>query len=122
MEAAVTDNTFAFTYNEDGSVNKIIFVGTINDFTTTSDIDKLVIYYINELTGEKTEVHLHTVYTSLKVAGNMVKARVEAVRYICTYILNDDNQYSGVTFSMYYEVTYKDGYVIKSNLTSVEVK
>ena len=122
MEAAVTDNTFAFTYNEDGSVNKIIFVGTINDFTTTSDIDKLVIYYINELTGEKTEVQLHTVYTSLKVAGNMVKARAEAVRYICTYILNDDNQYSGNVFSMYYEVIYKDGYVIKSNLTSVEVK
>ena len=122
MEAAITDNTFAFTYNEDGSVNKIIFVGTINDFTTTSDIDKLVIYYTNELTGEKTEVQLHTVYTSLKVAGNMVKARAEAVRYICTYILNDDNQYSGNVFSMYYEVIYKDGYVIKSNLTSIEVK
>ena len=52
----------------------------------------------------------------------MVKARTEGVRYIFTYILNEDNKYGDVTFSMYYEVAYKDGHVIKSNSTSIEVK
>ena len=122
MEAAVTDNTFAFTYYEDGTVKNILFIGTINDFTSTTDLSKIFIYFTNELTGEETKVQLYTVCTSLKVADNMVKARAEGVRYIFTYILNEDNKYGDVTFSMYYEIAYKDGHVIKSNSTSIEVK
>ena len=122
MEAAVTDNTFAFSYNEDGSVNKILFIGTINDFTTTSDLKKLVICYVNEATGEEIATELFGVYTGIRISGEYVKGHVDGVRYIYTKVVNDNNQYSGVTFSMYYEVTYKDGHVIRSNSTSVEVK
>lgn len=122
MEAAVTDNTFAFSYNEDGSVKKVLFISTINDFTTTSDLKELVIHYTNELTGEETTVNLYQVCTGLKVAGKMVMEEKTGVRYFYTKILNEGNQYSGVTFSMYYEIVYSDGHVIRSNPTSVEVK
>lgn len=122
MEENVTDNSFAFTYNEDGSVKKILFIGTINDFTCTSDLSKIFIYFTNEETGEQSEVQIFSVYTSLKVAGNMVKNSMDNVRYVYTKILNDDNQYSGVTFSMYYEVIYMDGHVITSNTSLIEVK
>ena len=122
MEAAVTDNTFAFSYNEDGSVNKIVFIGTINDFTKTSDLKKLAIYYTNELTGEVETVNLHQVCTGLRVSGKMVKEEKTGVRYIYAIIVNENNQYKDVTFSMYYEVTYSDGHVIRSNSTSIEVK
>ena len=122
MEESVTDNSFAFTYKEDGSVNKILFIGTINDFTVISDLKKLVIYYTNEATGEENKVEVLGVCTSLKVAGEMVKDRADGVRYIYTKILNDENQYNGVTFSMYYEVVYEDGHVIKSTASTIEVK
>jgi len=122
MEAAVTDNSFAFSYNEDGSVNKIVFIGTINDFTKTSDLKKLAIYYTNELTGEVETVNLHQVCTGLRVSGKMVKEEKTGVRYIYAIIVNENNQYKDVTFSMYYEVTYSDGHVIRSNSTSIEVK
>ncbi|MBQ6784102.1 MAG: hypothetical protein IJP63_08890 [Acholeplasmatales bacterium] len=122
MEAAVTDNTFAFSYNEDGSVYKVLFIGTINDFNSVSEIKKLFIYYTNESTGEETTIELHDVYQGINLAGKFVKEKADGVRYIYTKIVNDNNQYSGVTFSMYYEVTYSDGHIIKSNMTSIEVK
>ena len=52
----------------------------------------------------------------------MVKERAEGVRYVYTKLLNDENQYDGVTFSMYYEVVYKDGHIIKSASSTIEVK
>ena len=52
----------------------------------------------------------------------MVKEEQEGVRYMYTKILNDENQYDGVTFSMYYEVVYEDGHVIKSTASKIEVK
>ena len=122
MEAAVTDNSFAFSYNEDGSVYKVLFIGTINDFNSVSEIKKLFIYYTNESTGEETTIELHDVYQGINLAGKFVKEKADGVRYIYTKIVNDNNQYSGVTFSMYYEVTYSDGHIIKSNMTSIEVK
>ena len=77
---------------------------------------------LQALTGEETTVNLYQVCIGLKVAGKMVMEEKTGVRYFYTKILNEGNQYSGVTFSMYYEIVYSDGHVIRSNPTSVEVK
>ena len=121
MEAAITENSSLFTYNEDGSVNKIILMGKISNCISMKEIDKLTICYTNQTTGETNEVVVSSVYQGLKIAGSVIKDKADGVRYIYT-VLGFNNQNENVTFSMHYEVTYNDGHVIKSNSSLIEVK
>ena len=120
-EASVTDNDVEYNYNEDGSVKSAVFVGTIRNFTSVSDIAKITMVITNEETNEAQEFAISTVYTSLSLRGEYIKNPTDGVRYICTKIKNTDGQYTGVEFSMTYTVEYTDGHVVTSNPFSVVI-
>ena len=79
-------------------------------------------YITNESTGETLDYSITTVYTGLKLNGEYYKSPANGVRYVTTKYVNDDIQYYGLTFSMYYTVEYKDGHVVTSTPKSIEVK
>ena len=120
-EAAVTNNDVQYNFNEDGSIKNIIFIGTINNFVSTSELSAITMYITNEATDETTEYNITSVSGALKLRGEYVKPKQDGVRYIFTKIANTDGMYDGVEFSMTYSVEYKDGHVVTSNPTSVVI-
>ena len=121
-EESVTENSFACSYNEDGTVKYVFFMGTIENFTSVSELSSLTIYVKNENNDEEFTFNVTKVNTGLKISGEYVKAPVDGVRYIYSRIANTDNMYAGTTFSMYYVVEYVDGSVLTSSVNSIEVK
>lgn len=121
-QAEITNNDFAFSYNADGTVKSIFFIGTINDYTCCEELSKITISYTNESTKETTEIHITTVYSAIKISGSYVKTEADGVRYVYTKLVNTDNQYAGVEFTMTYTVEYKDGHVVTSESSTIEVK
>ena len=121
FEASVTNNDVQYNFNEDGSIKNIIFIGTINNFVSTSELSAITMYITNEATGETTEYNITSVSGALKLRGEYVKPKQDGVRYIFTKIANTDGMYDGVEFSMTYSVEYKDGHVVTSNPTSVVI-
>lgn len=119
FEASVTNNDVVFDYNEDSSIKNIYFIGTINGFTSCSDIDCVMMYVENVETGEVLEYKLTSCYTALKLHGEYVKTAADGVRYIYKKIANTNGMYNNVEFSMTYSVIYKDGHVVNSEPTSV---
>ena len=121
-EASVTNNDHVFTYNEDGSIKSIVFIGTINEFTSCDDIARITMYVTNESTGETQSTIAKLVYTSLKLNGQYIKTEQSGVRYIFVKLLNTDNQYDGVDLSMSFKVEYEDGHVVTSDSIVVGVR
>ncbi len=121
MEENVTENTFAFKHGEDGLISKIYFIGTINNFVACSDLSKITIFVTNDMNDEELIFDIKTVYTSVKISGNMICDKIDGVRYINASLLNEENIYEGYTFSMYYELIYKDGHKLTSSISTVEV-
>ena len=122
MEEAVTENTLYLDYNADGSVKRIYFVGKIENFTSCSELGRFLIYVTNNQNDDVVVFDLTTVYTSLKVSGKMVVESEYGVRYCYSKLINEDGKYNGYTFNMRYEVTYRDGHILKSSVSSIEVK
>jgi len=118
----VTDVSFEFAYNEDGSIKKIYFIGTIENFVSTSDFKSITMYITNETTGEELVENISTVYKGIKISGEIVKDQYEGIRYIDIKLLNEDNKYIGNTFSMYFELEYVNGSIVTSLVSSLEVK
>ena len=119
-ENEIASNDFVFGYNEDGSIKKAIFVGTINEFTCCSDIANIAIVIEDVTTGESTSTDVDLVYTSLKVNGVYVKTQADGVRYIYKVISNVNGEYAGDTLSIHFTILYKDGHVVTSNATTLE--
>lgn len=113
-QESVTENTISYTYNEDGTIEAFFFVGTINDFVCSSDIESITMYITNEATGEVQESNISSVYKALKLNGEYVKTKIEGVRYIYTKVANTDGQYNDITLSMSFTIKYKDGHVVTS--------
>ena len=120
-EAEVTNNTVVFDYNEDGSIKNIYFIGTINGFTSTQDIDTITMVISNLDTNETEEFNITKVSKSLTLNGEYVKTKQDGVRYIFTKVANTDGMFDGVEFSMTYSVEYKDGHVVTSNPSTVVI-
>jgi len=122
MEEAVTENTIYATYNEDGTVKKIYFIGTIENYTSISELNSLTIYVKNNNEEEYSKYSLNLVYVGVKVSGTIVKDAKDGVRYILTKISNDNGCLNGQKFFMYYELGYNDGHLLTSNISTFEVK
>lgn len=122
MEEAVTENTIYATYNENGTVKKIYFIGTIENYTSISELNSLTIYLKNNNEEEYSKYSLNLVYVGVKVSGTIVKDAKDGVRYILTKISNDNGCLNGQKFLMYYELGYNDGHVLTSNISTFEVK
>ncbi len=122
MEEAVTENTIMLTYNADGIVDKVLFIGTIKGYSSNVVIKRLSITYIDNFTGETNTVAISNFYQGLKMSGKILKDKAEGVRYIYTKISNEDNKYAGHTLSMKYEVVFEDGHVLTSSVSTIEVE
>ena len=120
-EAAVTNNDVVLIYDEDSSIKSFVFIGTINEFTSCSDLESITMFITNVTTGETTEYNITSVKTALKLHGEYVKVKQDGVRYFYVKIDNTDGQYTDVEFSMTYSIEYKDGHVVTSNPTSVVI-
>ena len=122
MENSITENKFYSTYNEDGTIKRIYFIGKIENFVSCDELLSVSIVISNNVNDEVLTINLSTVCTSLKVNGNLVVEKLDGIRYCYTKIINENNMYQGFTFDMYYEVAYKDGHVVKSASSTIEVK
>ena len=86
------------------------------------DYNTINIYVTNESSSEVIETSIKSIYKSITVSGNTICPKTDGVRYVYSKIMNDDNMYDGVVFSMYYTIEYADGTIVTSSTTTIEVK
>ncbi len=122
FEETISETDYVCSYREDGSIKKVLLIGTINEFTSCSDIARIKMFVTNGQTGETTESIVPLVYTAIKFGGKYVKEKADGVRYVYVAITNTDGMYNGVEFSMKFEVEYIDGHVVSSDTITVGIR